>query len=173
MNKNIYFILVAVSVTTHSLRSVYEILKYKKILRPDKLSFVVMFINMGLLWTSWFELCRHDLYRMNLAGIIQYFGFSLFAIGVIIFFMSLGTIKTFESYEGDLITKGIYSKLRHPMYLGFILWLVGFPIFFEALSSCILSILFIANILFWRHLEEKELKKRFISYEDYKKTTIF
>ena len=122
MNKNIYFILVAVSVITHSLRSVYEILKYKKILKPNKLSFVVMFINMGLLWTSWFELCRHDVYRMNLADSIRYSGFSLFALGVIIFFISLFTIKTFESYKGDLITKGIYSKVRHPMYLGFILF---------------------------------------------------
>jgi len=75
MNKNIYFILVAVSIMTYGLRSVYEILKYKKILRPDKLSFVVMFINMGLLWTSWFELCRHDLYRMNLAGIYTIYRF--------------------------------------------------------------------------------------------------
>ena len=173
MNKNIYFILVAVSVITHGVRSVYEILKYKKILKPDTLSFVVMFINMGLLWTSWFELCRHDLYRMNLADSIRYSGFSLFALGVIIFIISLFTIKTFESYEGDLITKGIYSKVRHPMYLGFIFWLLGFPLFFEALSSCILSFLFIANILFWRYLEEKELEKRFISYKDYKNTTLF
>jgi protein-S-isoprenylcysteine O-methyltransferase Ste14 len=87
--------------------------------------------------------------------------------------MGFFTIKTLESYEGDLITKGIYSKIRHPMYFGFILWLIGFPIFFGALFSCILSFLFIVNVLFWRYLEEKELEKRFPSYPDYKKTTIF
>ncbi|MCX6259142.1 MAG: hypothetical protein NTW49_14765, partial [Bacteroidia bacterium] len=82
-------------------------------------------------------------------------------------------IKTLESYEGDLITKGIYSKIRLPMYLGFILSLIGVPIFFGAIFSSILSLLFTANILFWRYLEEKELNKRFTSYMDYKKTTIF
>jgi protein-S-isoprenylcysteine O-methyltransferase Ste14 len=93
--------------------------------------------------------------------------------GVIVFLTALFTIKTLESYEGDLITKGIYSKIRHPMYLGFILWLIGAPLFFGAVFSSILSLIFIANILFWRFLEEKELNKRFTFYTEYKKTTLF
>ena len=127
---------------------------------------------MGLLWTSWFALCSLDFYRMDIPGIIRYAGISLAGIGFIIFFIALYTIKTLESYQGDLITKGIYSKIRHPMYLGFMLWLIGFPVFFGSLFSFILSFVFIANILFWRNLEEKELEKRFLSYMDYKKTTI-
>jgi protein-S-isoprenylcysteine O-methyltransferase Ste14 len=110
---------------------------------------------------------------MNLPGIIKYLGVLIVGIGIIVFFIALFTIKTLESYHGNLITKGIYSKIRHPMYLAFILWLIGFPIFFGALFSFILSKVFIANILFWRYLEEKELEKRFLSYMDYKKTTIF
>jgi protein-S-isoprenylcysteine O-methyltransferase Ste14 len=89
------------------------------------------------------------------------------------FLTALFTIKTLESYEGDLITSGIYSKIRHPMYLGFIFWLIGFPLIFEAIFSIILSLIFICNILFWRYLEEKELLDRFPTYLDYKKKTIF
>ena len=59
------------------------------------------------------------------------------------------------------------------MYLGFILWLLGFPVFFGAVFSSVLSILFIANILFWRYLEEIELNEIFTGYFKYKKTTIF
>jgi protein-S-isoprenylcysteine O-methyltransferase Ste14 len=173
METEMFFIIVAVCVITHIIRSVYEILKHKKILKPSKISFVIIFINMGLLWISWFTLCRLDSYRIHIASIIRYLGISFVGIGVIVFFMALFTIKTLESYHGDLITKGIYSKIRHPMYLGFILWSIGFPIFFGALFSFILSFVFIANILFWRYLEEKELEKRFLSYMDYKKTTIF
>jgi protein-S-isoprenylcysteine O-methyltransferase Ste14 len=128
---------------------------------------------MGLLWASWFALCSLDIYKIDLPGIVRYSGITLVGIGVIVFLTGLYTIKTLESYEGDLITKGIYSKIRHPMYVGFILWLIGFPIFSGAVFSFFLSFIFIANVLFWKYLEEKELEKRFSSYLEYKKTTIF
>lgn len=173
MNKELFYIWVIVCVTTHMVRSVYEILKHKKIVMPNKLTFTIIFTNMFFLWVSWFELCSLDPYKINLTGLIRYTGISLIGIGIIIFFTALFTIKTLESYEGDLITKGIYSRIRHPMYLGFILWLIGFPIFFGALFAFFLSFILIANILFWRYLEEKELEERFISYKNYKKTTFF
>jgi protein-S-isoprenylcysteine O-methyltransferase Ste14 len=47
------------------------------------------------------------------------------------------------------------------------------PIRFAGLYSFILSFIFIANILFWRYLEEKELVKRFPGYAGYKKSTFF
>jgi len=173
MDTKIFFTLVIVCTITHIIRSIYEILKHKNILKPNKLTFVIVFINMLLLWMSWFTLCSFDIYKIPPAGIVRLLGVLLSSFGIIVFLIALFTIKTLESYEGDLITKGIYSKIRHPMYLGFILWLIGFPIFFGAIYSSVLSLIFIANILFWRCLEEKELIKRFASYMDYKKTTIF
>jgi len=173
MDKKLFFELVIVCAVTHIIRSIYEILKHKKVLEASKLSFVIMFINMLILWVSWVFLCSLDIYKITLPVIIHYLGLALWCFGIITFLMGLFTIKTLESYEGDLITKGIYSKIRHPMYLGFILWLIGFPIFFGALFSLILSFLFIGNVLFWRDLEEKELVERFPSYKGYKKTTLF
>lgn len=173
MDKKLYFELAIVCAITHIIRSIYEILKHKKIIEPNKLSFVIMFINMLILWCSWFVLCSLDAYKLNIPEILRYLGTILFCFGIIIFLLGLATIKTLESYEGDLITKGIYSKIRHPMYLGFILWLIGFPIFLGALYSFILSFLFIGNVLFWRNLEEKELEERFSTYKDYRKSTIF
>ena len=173
MDRKIFLVLGIVCIITHVIRTIYEILKHKKILKADKFTFVVIFINMIMLWVSWFLLCANDIHKIELAGFIRYSGILLFGIGVITFLMGLFTIKTLESYEGDLITKGIYSIIRHPMYLGFILWSIGLPIFFGALSSFILSFILIANILFWKYLEEKELVERFSSYKDYKKKTIF
>jgi len=173
MKKELFFALVIVCVITHIVRSTYELLKHKEILKPSRLSFVIMFINMMLLWISWVLLCRFDIYRITLPAIIKYTGLVLSGIGIIVFITALFTLKTLETYEGDLVTTGIFSKIRHPMYLGFILWLIGFPIFFGAIFSLILTLLFIANILFWRHLEENELEKRFPTYLDYKKKTIF
>jgi len=128
---------------------------------------------MLLLWLSWFALCSLDIYKIALPDIIRYAGISLVGMGVIVFLTGLLTIKSLESYEGDLITRGIYSKIRHPMYLGFILWLIGMPFFNGGLLSFALCIVFIANVLFWKYLEEKELVNRFSAYKEYKKKTIF
>jgi protein-S-isoprenylcysteine O-methyltransferase Ste14 len=173
MVNQLFIVLVIVCILTHIIRTVYEIIKHNKILEPSKFSFVIIFTNMALLWISWFMLCALDPNRVDLPLIAKYAGLLLILAGVIIFLTALFTIKTLESYEGDLITKGIYSKLRHPMYTGFILWLLGSPLFYGALFPFILSIIFVANVLYWRYLEEKELEKRFPAYADYKKTTLF
>jgi protein-S-isoprenylcysteine O-methyltransferase Ste14 len=173
MNKNLFFAFVGLCVFTHFVRFVYEILKHKKLLKPGKTSFVIILVNMLLLWASWFILCSIDVYKIDLASGIRYLGIALTITGGIVFLVAFFTIKTLESYDGQLITSGIYSKISHPMYLGFILWLLGYPIFCGALFSFVLSFLFIANVLFWKHLEEIELEKRFLSYKEYRKTTFF
>ena len=173
MKKELFIILVIVCTITHIIRTVYEILKHKKIIKATKLSFIIVLINMLLLWVSWFALCSLDIYKIDLPDIIRYLGISFVGLGIIIFLTGLLTIKALESYDGDLITHGIYSKIRHPMYLGFILWLIGMPVYFGGLISFALCIVFIVNVLFWRHLEEIELENRFPAYKEYKKTTIF
>jgi protein-S-isoprenylcysteine O-methyltransferase Ste14 len=173
MKKEFFYVLVIVSIITHVIRLAYEILKHRQIVKPGKLSFVIIFTNMILLWTSWILLCKFDMYKLNLPDLVRFAGLLLSVVGLIAFLAGLIRIKTLESYDGELITTGIYSIARHPMYLGFILWLIGFPIFFNGYFSIILALPFIADILFWRHLEEKELEKRFPAYMDYRKTTIF
>jgi len=173
MNDQTFLVLVVLCIITHIIRTAYEILKHKKMLEPNKMTFVIIFTNMVVLWISWFVLCSVDIYKMNLPDVVRYFGLLLCITGVVVFITALFTIKTLETYVGDLITKGIYSKIRHPMYLGFILWSIGFPIYMGSIFSFILSFLFIANILLWRHLEEIELEKRFLDYQTYKKRTLF
>jgi protein-S-isoprenylcysteine O-methyltransferase Ste14 len=142
-------------------------------LKPNNLSFIIVLINMALLWLSWFALCSLDIYKIDLPDMIGYLGITLVVLGIVVFLTGLITIRSLESYEGDLITHGIYSKIRHPMYLGFILWLLGMPVFYGGLLSFALCIVFIANVLFWKYLEEKELVNRFPAYKEYKKKTLF
>ncbi|MEI6748008.1 MAG: methyltransferase family protein [Bacteroidales bacterium] len=173
MTEKAFLIAAVVCIICNIIRFIYEVLKHKKIIQANQLTLVIMFANMALLWISWVVLCVNDTHRIELSGIIRYAGISFVGIGFILFLMALFIMKTFESYEGDLITKGIFSIIRHPMYLGFILWLIGLPIFLGALYAFVLAFVFIANVLFWRYLEEKELVERFSSYAAYKKTTLF
>jgi len=166
-------ILVLLCVAANIIRLGYEVLKHKKLLVPNRISFVIILTNMLVLWLSWYLLCSLDPSRNTLPTILNYFGLSLFIIGVILFLTALFTIKSLETYSGDLITKGIYSMIRHPMYLAFILWLIGLPTYFGGMFSFALAVLFITNILIWRHWEELELLERFAGYNAYRKTTIF
>ncbi len=173
MDKNQFYLFVVVCITTHLIRTIYEILKHKKVIRATKLTFVIVFINMFLLWGSWFWLCTDDPGGIILPGIVRYAGLVLVMAAIAVFITALLTIRALESYEGDLITHGIYSKIRHPMYLAFILWLVGMPLYSGGYWVYVLAVVFITNVLFWRHLEERELLNRFPGYLEYKKKTFF
>ena len=175
MDENVFVVLVVVCICifAHFARDVYEVLKDRRILRPDRTTFLVMFSNMALLWLSWCLLCALDPYRLDSPDAIRYAGMALFAVGVMLFVVGLLTLGTLESCENDLVTRGIYSRIRHPMYLAFILWLIGLPLSFGGLFSFILSPIFVANVLWWRYLEEKELEQRFVSYKAYKRATLF
>jgi protein-S-isoprenylcysteine O-methyltransferase Ste14 len=173
MNKPIFTDLVIICVIAHLVRTIYEILKHRNIIKATRLTFVIVFADMLVLWTSWFLLCSADIRKVDLPPVIRYSGVVLVCAGLVSFLMGLLTIKTLESFEGDLITKGIYSRIRHPMYLGFILWLIGSPVFFGGVFSFLLCFLFLGNILYWRYLEEKELLERFPEYRAYRETTIF
>jgi len=173
MAEGVFLISVVVCIFAHLARDAYEVLKDRQIVRPDRTTFLIMFANMGLLWASWCLLCGFDPNQVDVPVIVRSLGLTLFAAGILLFVVGLLTLGTLESYEGELVTGGVYSKIRHPMYLGFLLWLIGLPVFFGGLYSFILSPVFIANVLWWRHFEEKELEDRFPSYKDYRRTTLF
>jgi protein-S-isoprenylcysteine O-methyltransferase Ste14 len=173
MKDSIFFVLAGICVLSHVVRTVYEILKHRKRIVPDKRSFIVVFTNMIVLWVSWFLLCSMDKFRVELPPLVNYVGLALVITGVLMFLTALSTIKSLETYEGGLITRGIYARIRHPMYLAFILWLIGMPVFYGAWVSLAIAMAFTANILFWRHLEEMELVNRFPGYREYMHRTVF
>ena len=104
---------------------------------------------------------------LRIAGIIT--GISGMAIGAVATFQKRGYTDT-----DQLITSGIYSKLRHPMYFGIILIHIGLPLFFESMITLLSAIIWIPMIMLWKHWEEKHLVKKFgESYYIYKRRTWF
>jgi protein-S-isoprenylcysteine O-methyltransferase Ste14 len=81
------------------------------------------------------------------------------------------TLKVAETHRAKkVVTKGVYSIVRHPQYFGGILAHIGFSFLFSALYSLIVTPLVVVLICLISWKEEKELSKEFgKEYEEYKK----
>ena len=81
----------------------------------------------------------------------------------------------FNDYELDhLVTEGIYSKLRNPMYFGIILMHIGFPLASRSLLTLLSAAMWTILIFLWKYMEGKDLEKKFgAEYLEYKRRTFF
>lgn len=153
-------------------RTSYHILESKKSRIAAHRSMPLLIgINMGVLWSVWFFMNFTDPLRITLPLWLRIFGFALFIVGTI--FMIVSHIHIPGYGTGQLRTTGIYSKIRHPMYFGFMLWLVGFPLFWQSIITLITAVLWVPAFLSWQILEEKQLEMKFPEYHAYKKKTLF
>jgi protein-S-isoprenylcysteine O-methyltransferase Ste14 len=106
-------------------------------------------------------------------------GMFLFVIGLTI--LIWGQVTLYKNYSGtvvireghELITHGIYSSVRNPMYLGGIIGLVlGLPAYAQSLNGFLISLLLIPILLNRIRLEEGLLTAEFgDEYLAYKAST--
>ena len=132
----------------------------KKILPP--VLFIVFIVVMVV--TCWLMDSLHTVnYPYNLLGI---FGV---AIGLFIsikgkaLFKTLGTnIMTFDNPD-KLVTEGIYQYSRNPMYLGFVVALLGFTLLTGAsiVSFLFVVLFFLITDRWYIAFEEKAMMKTF------------
>jgi protein-S-isoprenylcysteine O-methyltransferase Ste14 len=128
-------------------------------------------INMFILWFSWFSMNFSDPLRIALPLWLKVPGLILFVGGIVLAVVSHIHIPGYGT--GQLRTTGIYAKIRHPMYFGFMLWLVGFPLFWQSMTTLITAVLWVPAFASWQILEEKQLVEKFPEYREYKKRTWF
>ncbi len=131
--ETMFFIWLGICFVCYMIRTVLNILNYKNPIAENKKILNSIFIVMGILWFSWFQMCFSDPIKMNIPDWIRYIGLLLFLVGVFLFIFSHIKLKGFEN-KGKLVIGGIYSKIRNLMYMGFIMWIIGFPIFTQSLD---------------------------------------
>ncbi len=167
-----FFIALGIWIVT-SLAHLYVGLEFQKSGRIEnkKISVLLTFV-MFFMWASWFFMAFSDPVRSPFAPWLKYLGLAALATGLLLFVLGEIT-KGGVTDKGDLVTEGVYSKIRHPMYLGQILMAVGIALFTQGFVTLCLSIIWIAQILFWKVLEERELLVKYPEYKDYKKRTWF
>jgi protein-S-isoprenylcysteine O-methyltransferase Ste14 len=174
MTRGDFFLLLGLFLTGLAIRNVYELLKkVQRIQADNKVAFAVVFVAMSVLWVSWFSLCPLDPYPLSLPAVVRWTGLFMVIAGLGLAIAALIQLKGLENIK-KLVTTGLYSRLRHPMYLGFILWIIGWTIYHGAAFSVIPGFLGIGSILYWRKLEDHDLDSRFgEAYRSYRAKSWF
>jgi len=105
-------------------------------------------------------------------------GMGMIVVGGTIRLVAIATLK--ENFSGalrireghTLIKNGIYGKVRHPAYLGAILFFLGLPIMLSSPVGFAVMVLLVPVLLHRIDLEERMLIGRFgAEYEDYMRSS--
>ena len=78
-------------------------------------------------------------------------------------------VKHQEERHQTVIDTGVYSVVRHPMYVGAIMLMIGLPLWLESYAAALLAIIPIATLVARILIEEGFLKRELKGYEDYTK----
>jgi protein-S-isoprenylcysteine O-methyltransferase Ste14 len=156
------------------IRTSYELLKKAGRVNPkNTVVFAVILVVMCVMWATWFSMCPLDPFPLALPSSVRWVGLAVLIVGLGLSIGALLQLKGVENID-RLVTTGLFSKIRHPMYAGFILWILGWAIYHGALLSLVVGFVGIGNILYWRRLEEAELELRHgEDYRSYRKETWF
>lgn len=109
--------------------------------------------------------------RFDLNGWQWLVGGIILVIGLLFCFPAF-FIRPFTSPNENvrLVTSGFYSFVRNPIYLGELLWCLGWAIMFQSIIGVALVPLWWASFLFLIILEEEQLEKSLGQpYLEYKK----
>ena len=143
--------------------------------QEDKFATTLMFMALGIGLIS----CPLDVFHLQLTpiftGVLKISGLLILIIGLFFIIASMDanefaetTVNIQEERGQRVIDSGVYSLVRHPMYTGFLLFLVGTNLWLGTYLSLILSILSIAIALKFRiTIEEKTLINELEGYKEY------
>ncbi len=155
-------------------RCLYEILKHSGRVDPTRrLVFAVVFADMSGLWVAWFAMGAQDPSALGLPPAARWVGLAAALAGLVLFVGAVVQLRGLENTK-VLVTSGFFAKTRHPAYLGFTLWFLGWPLFKDAAVSLALAAVGIAATAYWRHNEEQALAVQFgEAYREYRRRTWF
>ena len=155
-----------------AIRTGYEVRnRVRAVDRPSRVLFAVVFAAMCGVLGSWPAMCPRDPWQSALGRGAHSIGLLVAAAGLALAVGGLAQLRGLENID-HLVTTGLFSRLRHPMYTGFVLWIAGWVLAYGALASLAVGAICVANILYWRHLEERALEVRYgEEYRAYRQRT--
>lgn len=170
----VYLVAVGLYLAGLLIRDGYELLKKTGgVDTRDTRVFAAVFTSMCVMWASWFAMGLLDPTHLPVPDILRWAGVGAVVLG---FGLALGGVWQLRGVENidHLVTTGLFSRIRHPMYAAFILWILGWSIYQGAPATLAVGCLGVASILWWRHLEELELGSHYGDvYAEYRAGTWF
>ncbi len=172
--KTAYLVFLVIYLGGLAVRAFYELLKKAGKINPRNIIiFAGILTVMLLLWTSWFNMCPLDPVKIAIPSLLRWAGIIILILGLALAIGALIQLRGVENID-HLVTSRLFARIRHPMYLGFIFWIFGWVIFHGAVISLVAGLVGIGNILYWRHLEEKDLEAAYgDEYRNYRSRTWF
>jgi protein-S-isoprenylcysteine O-methyltransferase Ste14 len=156
-----YLIVAGLCLTGLIIRDVYELLKQAgRLDSKNKAIFAAVVVAMGAMLLSWPVMCPLDPWRIAIPGAVSWTGLGMIAVAAVLAVGALIQLRGVENID-HLVTTGLFSRLRHPMYAGFILWIAGWILRYGALASLIPAVACASSILWWKHLEERALEAEY------------
>lgn len=154
----IFIILFILSRRIHSFllgKKAKEFPKFKK----DK-SYTLVFISN--IFAEWLPVIEYFVFHREFL-LVTFIGVLLALIGLFIRYVSLralgryfsGYVEVVENHE--LVKDGIYKYIRHPAYLGILVYYLGLPLVLNAYCSEIIGFILISCAFYWRIKEEEIL----------------
>nr|MBC7613421.1 isoprenylcysteine carboxylmethyltransferase family protein [Pseudopedobacter sp.] len=108
---------------------------------------------------------------------LNYLGLLIAIAGLIILVLALlqlnKNISPFPTPKAnsELVTNGLYSWMRHPIYSGILLFVFGYAIYSQIEFRFLISVALLFLFYFKSSYEEKLLKEKFPDYTNYQHQT--
>jgi protein-S-isoprenylcysteine O-methyltransferase Ste14 len=111
-----------------------------------------------------------------LSSEIRILGFASLIAGIALCMFSLKenayASKIVKKMHGQkVVSTGLYSLVRHPMYAGGIVFFIAIPFAMGSFYSSLLSLILTALLIYRTYFEDKTLQKELKGYKDYAKKT--
>ena len=127
---------------------------------------------------AWMIFIPIDVFRLHLLSVPS-FGVSLF--GAAVGFAGYAVILT-ALYQNafatpvvrdqsernhTLVDKGLYARVRHPFYTGFLIFLFGLALWFESYAAAVAVPVVLASLIVRISVEENYLRETLLGYAEY------
>jgi len=142
--------------------------------RADRVASAFLFFS-SMAWFVWIPI---DVFRLRLLPPpplwVSIFGVALLVAGFGVMMTALiqnafaAPIVKDQSERGHvLVDTGVYSRLRHPFYLGFLVFLIGIGLWLESYASVLVLPLVFVFVVVRIFVEERTLRKTLPGYTGY------